>query len=393
MSITLTHPGLPEGCGRFDLLSLFEAAARRHYRLSKTAIALVRHYVRKTGDDDYRKGRICAVWPQVARTARDLDLTPRSINSAERELEDAGFLVRSTGNNGARSGERKDGRVIWAAGINLAPLISRFQELQDRVEAIRLHNRAVDQCKAEIRQINRAIRESEQADLKARAFDILPDGRTARISDLDRLSSIRDALSAVLDMLDAPPREQKTSDGSEENCARKIPPEESSKSCSGDAPPPLPDLKVTPRLAVSLASDDYRSVLAVHGQATWPALVEASYQIALQMGVDQRTWQTACNRFGRERAALCVIVIERNASLDPSHRYHVRQPDGCLAGMVKSALAGSLNLAGLIGAICDREEENSKADHFKQTGMRHKSSANIFTNVTANLGQRMEQET
>jgi len=112
MSIALTHDGLPENCGRFDLLSVFEQVAKSHYRLSKTAIALVRHYVLRTSDEDYRKGRVCAVWSQVATTARAIGLTPRSINGAERELEDAGFLIRSTGSNGARYGERRDGRVI-----------------------------------------------------------------------------------------------------------------------------------------------------------------------------------------------------------------------------------------------------------------------------------------
>lgn len=387
MSITLTHPGLPEGYGRFDLLSLFEQVARRHYRLSKTAIALVRHYIRKTSDEDFRKGGICAVWSQVSRTARDLDLTPRSINSAERELEDAGFLTRSTGNNGARNGERKDGRVIWAAGINLAPLVSRFHELQEKVEAICLHNRAVDQCKAEIRRINRAIRDSERADLRDRANTILPDGRTARIDDLDRLTDIRDALTAILETLDAGPREQKTSDGSEENCARNIPSEESSKTCSGEDPPRGAGLKVTPHLAASLATDAYRDVLAMHGPATWPALVETSRHMALQMGVDQRTWGTACTRFGREQAALFVIIIDRNASLDPAHRYHVRRPDGCLAGMVRSALAGSLNLAGMIGAIRDRGEENEGKGYVRNESVQDSISDSIFSKMAARYGR------
>lgn len=82
MSITLTHSGLPDGCSRFELLSAFEAVAKIHYRLSRTAIALVRHYVLKTSDEDYLRGRICAVWGQVCRTARALSLSPRSINSA-----------------------------------------------------------------------------------------------------------------------------------------------------------------------------------------------------------------------------------------------------------------------------------------------------------------------
>ena len=86
MSTTLSHRGLPAGVGRFDLLRMFEQVARPGFGLSSTAVALVRHYVLKTMDGDYVAGRICAVWTQACRFAEALGLTPRSINSAEREL-------------------------------------------------------------------------------------------------------------------------------------------------------------------------------------------------------------------------------------------------------------------------------------------------------------------
>lgn len=356
MSITLTHAGLPDGLGRFDLLSLFEKVAHSQYGLSRTAIALVRHYILRTTDEDFLKGRICAVWTQVCRTAQALDLTPRSINSAERELEAAGFLIRSTGANGARAGERRDGSIVWAAGINLAPLIERLRELQDRAEAIRLHRRTIDQCRAEIRQINRAIRDSEQTDLQTMASEILPRGRTSRINDLEQLQAIRAALTAVLDTLAPASGAQKTSDASEENCAPNIPPEESSKPCSPSSPSAAPELRATPRLAVALATDEYHGLLRSNGGTNWPAIVETSWQVAMQLGISQRTWQEACTRFGREQAALCVIVIQRNAMLDVGDRYHVRRPQGCLAGMIRSSLTGAMNLRGLVAAVLDRED-------------------------------------
>ncbi|WP_323809489.1 replication initiation protein RepC [Sphingobium baderi] len=383
MSIALTHDGLPENCGRFDLLSLFEQVAKSHYRLSKTAIALVRHYVLRTSDEDYRKGRVCAVWSQVATTARAIGLTPRSINGAERELEDAGFLIRSTGGNGARYGERRDGRVIWASGINLAPLILRFHELQDRLQAIRLRDRAVDQCKAEIRQINRAIRSSEQIDLRAMADEILPHGRTARITDLDRLTAIRDALAEVLAMLRDGAGAQKISDGSEENCAPNIPPEQSSKTCSAGAPSRTPDLRMSPQQAALIATDEYREALAMFGGTTWSGIVETSFHMAIQMGIGQRSWQSACARLGREHAALCVIIIQRNAALSSGHRYHARKPAGCLAGMVKSTLAGTMNLAGMVAAIRDRKDEGKKTGRSEIGNTQDSITDSIFGQMAA----------
>lgn len=76
MSTTLTHDGLPEGVSRFDLLSLFERVGQANSKLSATAVALMRHYVRQTSEGDYQKGRICAVWVQVSRVAEALGLSP-----------------------------------------------------------------------------------------------------------------------------------------------------------------------------------------------------------------------------------------------------------------------------------------------------------------------------
>ena len=196
MSTTLAHRGLPAGVGRFDLLRLFEQVARPGFGLSSTAIALVRHYILKTMDGDYLSGRICAVWTQARRFAEQLGLTPRSINSAERELEQVGFIVRNAGINGERAGDRQDGVVVWAAGINLAPLVERFAEMQAKAEALELQARAIQQCRAEIRQLGQRIREAGDEDLRERAETILPDGRTARITSIDRLIAIREALSA-----------------------------------------------------------------------------------------------------------------------------------------------------------------------------------------------------
>jgi hypothetical protein len=220
MSTTLAHSGLPSGTTRFDLLRLFEQVARPGFGLSSTAVALVRQYVLKTMDADYHSRRICAVWTQACRFAEALGLTPRSINSAERELEATGFIVRNAGINGERNGDRHDGVITWAAGMNLAPLVDRFVELKAKAEALVIQARAIRQCRAEIRQLGHRIREAGDADLRERAETILPDGRTARIGSIERLTAIREALSAMLQAIESAPTPNggalKTSDASEE---------------------------------------------------------------------------------------------------------------------------------------------------------------------------------
>jgi hypothetical protein len=83
---------------------------------------------------------------------------------------------------------------------------------------------------------------------------------------------------------------------------------------------------------------------------TWPNLVEASWRSCGRLGIAQGTWGRACQQFGRERAALSVLLIDRNFELPAGHRYRVLSPGRCLAGMTRRARAASINLAGLFRA-------------------------------------------
>jgi replication initiation protein RepC len=356
MSTTLAHRGLPAGMGRFDLLRLFEQVARPGFGLSSTAVALVRHYVLKTMDGDYLSGRICAVWTQACRFAEALGLTPRSINSAERELEQAGFIIRNAGINSERAGDRQEGVVVWAAGINLAPLVERFAEMQAKAEALELQARAIQQCRAEIRQLGQRIREAGDEDLRERAETILPDGRTARINSIDRLIAIREALSAMLAAiehhpesgLESDPRALKSSDAPEENCAPNIQIQNSPRRRTARLRDPLERMR--PATALLVATESYRGIVEALGGPTWPNLVEVSWRSCGRLGIAQGTWGKACQQFGRERAALSVLLIDRNAELPLGHRYRVGSPARCLAGMVRRAGSAGVNLAGLFRA-------------------------------------------
>jgi len=108
---------------------------------------------------------------------------------------------------------------------------------------------------------------------------------------------------------------------------------------------------ITPRLALELASDEFRELANAHGQQGWPGLIEASRQSASWLGIGQRSWGKACALLGRERAALCVLVIDRNARLQSGHRYQARHPGKCFNGMVRRAARSGFNLDGLLRAI------------------------------------------
>lgn len=346
MSTTLTHRGLPDGVGRLHLLCLVENLGKRGIGVSSSAARLLEHFIWRSRDSDYQGGRICAVWERVCRTADDLGLSSRAINQAERELEAKGLVLRTTGGNGARSGARTDGQIRWASGINLAPLINRYAELKAMWDARCLQQQAMAECKAEIRRLRRLIRVDGEASRLARAEEILPDGRIAPINRMDKLEAIRSGLAALLTDIGIDARAMESSDRSEQNGRRIIQDGDSSRSCRRRAA----ELSITPDAALDLASNDYRAIVHSLGGASWPNLIEASHRTALGSGLGQRSWGQACATLGRERAALCVLVVDRNARLREGHRYRAEHPAKCLSGMVRRAISGNFNLHGLLKA-------------------------------------------
>jgi hypothetical protein len=84
--------------------------------------------------------------------------------------------------------------------------------------------------------------------------------------------------------------------------------------------------RITPTAAVSVATQAYQGLIAGLGGATWPNIVGASWRSCARIGIAQSTWGRACQHFGRERAALCVLLIDRNAELPGDHRYKARSP-------------------------------------------------------------------
>lgn len=379
MSATLVHGGLPEGIRRIDLLSLVEDLGKRGLGLSSTATRVLRHYVWRSRDDDYRAGRICAVWDRVCRTADDLDLCSRAINDAERELEAKGLIARTTGGNGARSGLRSGGVIRWAAGINLAPLIERYADLKAAWAARELEQQAIDTCKAEIRRMRRLIRDAAEPQMMARADAILPDGRVAPIQRIEKLEAIRAALEGVLAGLAGDPRAMKTSDRPEESSRPNIQNQDSSRSCSEHPTEPT----ITPRMALELASDEFRLIASGHGDPGWLSLVEASRQTASWLGIGQRTWGKACSLLGRERAALCVLVIDRNARLQSSHRYRARHAGKCLSGMVRRATSGGFNLEGLLRAF--QRDEPARSGAVSEPSLPEPDQGQSMASLTAQI--------
>ncbi|MPT49234.1 MAG: hypothetical protein E2598_12590, partial [Sphingobium sp.] len=201
MGLNLSHQGLPEGCDKSDLLRLLDGLGKQGLSVSATAFKLLRYYVWRSRKEDYHAGRICGLWEKVCDVAMHLDLSPRAINGAERELEAAGYVQRTTGGNGARYGRRQGGAIVSMAGVSLAPLIGCYDDLSASLEARMLHRQAMEICRTEIHHLRRLIRDHGDTDLCEQSDAVARHGRVSRIGRQEHLEEIRDALKAILALI------------------------------------------------------------------------------------------------------------------------------------------------------------------------------------------------
>lgn len=343
MSISLAHNGLPHGVTQFSLADLIEKIApgsRREERLSATAVRVLKHYLLGCRSSDFERGKICGVWEQPQTTAQTLRISTKVLHNAEAELERGGFIERTHVPHARRTGQRRDGVIVSLAGISLRPVIDGYHRWMARHEAMELQRDAVAALRHEVVMLGRQIRASEAVEAVEQADRILPRGRVSRIESIEKLEALKASLEALLVQLDLPSGDTKSSVRTEEIFAPNIPIQDSSKHCTR-APAAQSDAdrsaEITPTMAASLASEDYRALLPSVRQPGWPDIVEAAAIACLWHGISQPAWAAACDRMGRERAALSVLIIDRNARLPAEHRYRARSGRKCLAGLMRNA--------------------------------------------------------
>jgi replication initiation protein RepC len=356
MSSTLAHSGLPEGVKQQQLASLAKRVARAgdpDSRVSQTALALLEHFVFSCRESDFQPGRICGSWEQPSTIAAKLGISSKVFHNAEAELRKKGLIERTSNPHARRQGERRNGQIVSLAGISLRPLIDGYERLVAKRDAIALRQQAVSDIQHEIAQLRRQIREANNPGISGKAEVILPRGRTSRITRMDRLCAIKADLKALLVFIDVPCSDAESSDQTEEIVTPNILKKDSSKNRSS-APHskcrPYEPTSFLPAIAERLGSEDYQVLLMANGGPTWPSIVETSAAACSWLGISQQVWGEACAALGRERAALCVVVIDRNWRLPDGHRYRARIPKDCLAGMSKQSRAGQFNLSALVNA-------------------------------------------
>ncbi|MEO1140144.1 MAG: replication initiation protein RepC [Pseudomonadota bacterium] len=388
---TQPHPALPQGYSRRDVIALV-ADVGRDIGLSTRLTDILTRMIGSTDQEawiDPEKEPI--FYGRQETFAQRLRISTRQLRSHERALQKRGLIQRRTLANGARYGSA-------GLGLVLTPLIERFTEFLDLREARKAQFERMKLLKAQ-RSVRLATFRDELARLSER--DVLSDEIQAMIREraawprTDTLLSMGEAsLSQHLD--DATDLCTRLVDWIENHSDSSCEPEETfrsyiqedihqihSETCNAHvdkrsagkpahsdlimSEPDGPDNCREKQLqaetealqglfsgyyglshAVSLASEEFQMEMeARSGERPEYALVEAAAARVPHLGINLTAWAAACDRMGRTKAAICVLLLDANRdhAVNP-----VRNPGGALRGMIKAHNRGKLNIVGsLIG--------------------------------------------
>lgn len=408
--------GLPQGITHFDLLHLVKDVGNR-FGFTPKMISLLEYYVRFTRASDWQEGGRPIVYQSQAKTARYFDVSERQIQRLEAALFEVGALTWDTAGNNKRFGVRSDtGELLYASGVDLAPLAALRDKLEEKKKDIQLEDAAWFETKRQISwyrsRIKSLIAEAstcaglERATAEADHAYKGIDGHIRAGKDLaflrDLLKSHIDVYNALADAIEAhtpanansglnSDLADKTSSTDAKNVVHiystnntqfskentssptdKIA-SEGSVAADSDANPQhrtsgevykeewmaalaAEKSRISWKQVLAACSERFKDRFPMTGRPLgWPDIVDAAYDLLPVLGISRSAWLEACMVLGRDGAALAVMIIDRKAQ-DPA--IQLRNPGGYLRGMTTRAKEGKLNLHGSIFGLLKREGEH-----------------------------------
>ncbi len=388
------YPGLPEQTSAFDVLRLIRDVGHE-IGLTGSDIQHLDYLISHTREVDWQPGAQPIVYKSVCKMARERGITERQIYNRESKLHALGCLTWSDLGNFRRTGCRDaKGRIVFAYGVNLAPLASMYEYLVElkkrRVADLAAFDKARRQLSAIRRRILVKIATAQEQGIDveeiAIRFAALPRVRaTTPTPHLETIISLAVIIEAELDQVlevNKPQAEKvedpcgltpKTSDKAEENFRHIQPTNNPQLSIDNTCNPPVdndkeegvkprsPDIRstgaehITLTMAMNAASDAFVACIHPTGRRVEVCdLIDAAARICHHHGISQTAWVDACSIMGRYEAAVAVLIIDRNINhpITP-----IKLPGGVLRGMTRRALAGELYLQKSLFGIQEREKK------------------------------------
>lgn len=358
MSATFSHDGLPNSLKPFDLCDMLERLKSR-LQLRDEDIAYLRYAFRQVRLDDFLPGRICALWPSATRLADALGFNLRRLNRIEGRLESRGLILRTSMRNGRRYGRRgAQGQIIIAGGINLGPLINRAEELAEMIRSTAQTMERLRNSRNIANDLIRQIRALGAEKAIQAAKKIFPRLRPSEVQNEARLDEIIKALEAILE-------DFSTTRGRTDQVAPSdsfVRPDTNKKNkIKTCRPVPTADrVCTTPAQVCLLASWELREVIMLYAEGlepglppSWSSIIMASRDMAQTLGISGRDWAHCCDILGSERAAICLMIVDRNARR--TDQFRVNRPAAAFIGMVRKEARQGAVLNALLGELMKRD--------------------------------------
>ncbi len=126
--------GLPQGITHIDVLNLLKSVYRE-LGLGDSELVHLEYMLIRTQPQDWQEGQRPVFYQSVQRIAEERGLTSKQVNRLEHRLEAVGLITWSDRGNYKRGGLRgESGRIMYAYGVDLSPMATRYNEFKRLAE-------------------------------------------------------------------------------------------------------------------------------------------------------------------------------------------------------------------------------------------------------------------
>ena len=394
--------GLEENTNRYDLLLLVKRVGKLG-GFTPRMIQLLDYYMAFTRDCDWEEGGSGAiVYQSLTRTALDLGVSERQIQRLEKALFDIGAMTWNDSGNHRRYGSRckVTGRILFGFGVDLTPLASLKNHLQEKLEEKKLYEaawmetkRQISWYRAQIRGLlvefweegASAIAHYEKIAFPIRTQESLNNLRTLlaahkslhsqllkeiETEEIPRLnvnqssneSSTGERNVAHKQNTNKPPSNKLDTDCRPvANCIQERELQHSEPRTDRASVDPLGNIliaagldKVTLKQVLNAGSERFRSRIPIPNRPmNANDLVEAAFLLKSELHISQKSWAEACQTVDRLGATVCLMLTDQATQrlIDP-----VRKPAAYFRALIRRAESRELNLHASVMTILKRGE-------------------------------------
>lgn len=372
--------GLPEDVSHRQVLTVFKRAAP-YIGIPPRLVHAVDTLMSWSRSIDWADGQRPIVFPSNEKLTQKLGIGVRQVQKMLGAAARLGLITHRDSANGNRVGARgKDGRLIYAYGIDLSPLGLRYEEFMAAAtkgaEAdlrIKVLRQRLAAARRRIRTLAQLVDDERIDSIDARTaveISLLATSQMRRVRDEELLSACVDQMEARADDLakavavatqgfpdplipqkdspsgdsdDAPittTKQPKTAKAAYSNGY----PEKSSRT-EYDVRYQQPQTEVEADLAKHGVDPEFIAavipefMLTTTSRPTWGDLINTAERLVDQAAIHRNVWHEACRLMGQKGAAASVI-----ATAHKHMRGDVDRPGAYLRGMNKHAASGQLNL-------------------------------------------------